>query len=46
VVFMLFDGDGFILQRQRVFTRIRTGAAADASSLRRGGSVLRRLSLG
>jgi hypothetical protein len=24
-VFMLFDGDGFILQRQRVFTRIRSG---------------------
>jgi hypothetical protein len=31
-VFMLFDGDGFILQRQRVFTRIRSGAAAEASS--------------
>jgi hypothetical protein len=24
-VFMLFDGDGFILQRQWVFTRIRSG---------------------
>jgi hypothetical protein len=31
-VFMLFDGDGFILQRQRVFTRIRSGAAAEACS--------------
>jgi hypothetical protein len=31
-VFMLFDGDGFILQMQRVFTRIRSGAAAEASS--------------
>jgi hypothetical protein len=31
-VFMLFDGDGFILKRQRVFTRIRSGAAAEASS--------------
>jgi hypothetical protein len=29
-VFILFDGDGFILQRQRVFTRIRSGAAAEA----------------
>jgi hypothetical protein len=27
---MLFDGDGFILQRQRVFTRICSGAAAEA----------------
>jgi hypothetical protein len=25
---MLFDGEGFILQVQRVFTRIRSGAAA------------------
>jgi hypothetical protein len=32
VVFMLFDRDGFILQRQRVFTCIRSGAAAEASS--------------
>jgi hypothetical protein len=31
-VFMLFDGDGFILQRQRVFTRIRLGAAEEANS--------------
>jgi hypothetical protein len=29
---MLFDGDGFILQRQRVFTRIYSGVAAEASS--------------
>jgi hypothetical protein len=29
---MLFDRDGFILQTQRVFTRIRSGAAAEASS--------------
>jgi hypothetical protein len=29
---MLFDEDGFILQMQRVFTRIRSGAAAEASS--------------
>jgi hypothetical protein len=28
---MLFDGDGFILQRQRVFTRIRSGASLEAS---------------
>jgi hypothetical protein len=31
-VFMLFDEDGFILQRQRVLTRIYSGAAAEASS--------------
>jgi hypothetical protein len=29
---MLFDEDGFILQRQRVFTRIYSGAAEEASS--------------
>jgi hypothetical protein len=29
---MLFDGEGFILQLQRVFTRIRSGAVAEASS--------------
>jgi hypothetical protein len=29
-VFTLFDGDGIILQRQQVFTRIRSGAAAEA----------------
>jgi hypothetical protein len=27
---MLFDGDSFILQRQRVFTCIRSGATAEA----------------
>jgi hypothetical protein len=32
VVFMLLDGEGFILQVQRVFTRIRSGATAVASS--------------
>jgi hypothetical protein len=32
---MLFDGEGFILQVQRVFTRIRSRAAAVAT----GGSV-------
>jgi hypothetical protein len=31
-VFILFDGDGFILQRQRVFTHIRSGAVMEASS--------------
>jgi hypothetical protein len=30
-VFMLLDGEGFILQVQRVFTRIRSGAAAVAT---------------
>jgi hypothetical protein len=30
-VFMVFDGDGFILQMQRVFTRIRSGVAPEAS---------------
>jgi hypothetical protein len=28
---MLLDGEGFILQVQRVFTRIRSGAAAVAT---------------
>jgi hypothetical protein len=32
VVFMLFDGDGFILQRQQFFTRIHSGAVLEASS--------------
>jgi hypothetical protein len=32
LVFMLFDGDGFILQMQRAFTRIRSGAALETSS--------------
>jgi hypothetical protein len=31
-VFMVFDGDDFILQMQRVFTRILSGAALEASS--------------
>jgi hypothetical protein len=35
-VFMLFDGEGFILQVHRVFTRIRSGAAEVAS----GGGLL------
>jgi hypothetical protein len=38
-VFMLFDGDDFILQRQRVFTRIRSGAALEASSRGVSGSL-------
>jgi hypothetical protein len=38
-VFMLFDGDGFILQRQRVFTRILLGAALEASSGGTSGSL-------
>jgi hypothetical protein len=29
---MVFDGGGFILQMQRVFTRIRSGAAPEVSS--------------
>jgi hypothetical protein len=37
--FMLFDGDGFILQRQRVFTRIRSGASLEASSGGASGSL-------
>jgi hypothetical protein len=36
---MLFNGDGFILQRQQVFTRIRSGAAAEASSGSANGSL-------
>jgi hypothetical protein len=36
---MLFDGDGFILQRQRVFTRIRSGASLEASSGGASGSL-------
>jgi hypothetical protein len=35
VVFMLLDGEGFILQVHRVFTRIRSGAAVVAT---RGGA--------
>jgi shikimate kinase len=30
VVFKLLDGEGFILQEQQVFTRIRSGAAVVA----------------
>jgi hypothetical protein len=29
---MLFDGEGFILQRQRLFTRIRSGAVRGGNS--------------
>jgi hypothetical protein len=36
-VFRLFDGEGFILQVQRVFTHIRSGARAVASG---GGGAL------
>jgi hypothetical protein len=35
-VFMLFDGEGFILQMHRVFTRIRSGAMVVVS----GGGAL------
>jgi hypothetical protein len=35
-VFMLFDGDDFILQMHRVSTRIRSGASLEASSGARG----------
>jgi hypothetical protein len=31
-VFMLFDGEDFILQMHRVFTRIFSGASLEASS--------------
>jgi hypothetical protein len=31
-VFMLFDGEDFILQMQRVFTCIRSGVSPEASS--------------
>jgi hypothetical protein len=31
-VFMLFDGEDFILQMQWVFTRIRSGVSSEASS--------------
>jgi hypothetical protein len=37
--FMIFDGDGFILQRQQVFTRIRSGAILEASSGGANGSL-------
>jgi hypothetical protein len=32
LVFMLFDGEDFILQMHWVFTRIRSGASLEASS--------------
>jgi hypothetical protein len=38
-VFMLFDGEDFILQVHRVFTRIRSGASLEASSGGARGSV-------
>jgi hypothetical protein len=40
VVFMLLDGEGFILQVQRVFTRIRSGAAAVATGGGAPGSTI------
>jgi hypothetical protein len=36
---MLFDGDGFILQRQWVYTRICSGAALEASNGGASGSL-------
>jgi hypothetical protein len=51
---MLFDGEGFILKRQRLFTRIHSGAVRGGKQrwrawiycLRRGGSVHWRRTLG
>jgi hypothetical protein len=40
VVFKLFDGEGFILQVHRVFTRIRLGATAVVSGGGALGSIL------
>jgi hypothetical protein len=40
VVFMLLDGEGFILQVQRVFTRIRPGAVAVATGSSALGSTI------
>jgi hypothetical protein len=37
---MLLDGEGFILQVQRVFTRIRSGAAAMATGDGARGSTI------
>jgi hypothetical protein len=37
---MLLDGEGFILQVQRVFTRIRSGAAAVATDGGTPGSTI------
>jgi hypothetical protein len=53
-VYMLFDGEGFILQRQQLFTRIRSGVVRGGKQrrlawiygLRRGGSVHWRRILG
>jgi hypothetical protein len=39
-VFMLLDGEGFILQVQRVFTRIRSGAAVVATGDGAPGSTI------
>jgi hypothetical protein len=39
-VFMLFDGEGFILQVQQVFTRIRSGAASVATGGGARGSTI------
>jgi hypothetical protein len=38
-VFMIIDGEDFILQMHRVFTRIRSGASPEASSGRACGSA-------
>jgi hypothetical protein len=38
-VFMLFDGEDFILQIHQVFTRIRSGAFLEASNGGARGSV-------
>jgi hypothetical protein len=37
---MLLDGEGFILQVQRVFTRIRSGVVAEARSGSARGSTV------
>jgi hypothetical protein len=39
-VFRIFDGEGFILQVHRVFTRIRSGATAVVSGGGALGSIL------
>jgi hypothetical protein len=39
-VFMLFDGEGFILQVHRVFTRIRSGAMVVVSGSDALGSTI------
>jgi hypothetical protein len=40
VVFELLDGEGFILQEQRVFTRIRSGAVVVATGGDAPGSTI------